>query len=231
MRAEALAPDSVPGSVDPLVGVGVPLAVAAGFVGWPAVGGEIDDASTVLGGGAVAVVVSLAGTRGARPGELGMVVVTGAGSVVSGAVCGGLGGSVVVTGVLATVVVTVGGTVTTGAGVAGGGGDAEVTDAVTCGGGSIAAGADGAAGAAGADAARGGCAGGADTTWGTRPAWGAWRPGLGGATGVVVGPVPGSAIDGVIPPVIADNEIAVPEASTTTRPRQLRTRNAAPIAR
>ena len=231
MRTEALAPDSVPGSVDPLVGVGVPLAVAAGFVGWPAVGGEIDDATTVLGGRAVAVVVSLAGTRGARPGELGMVVVTGAGSVVGGAVCGGLGGSVVVTGVLATVVVTVGGTVATGAGVVGGGGDAGATDAVICGGGSIAAGADGADGAAGADGARGGCAGGADTTWGTRLDCGAWRPGWGGATGVVVGPVPGSAIDGVIPPVIADNEIAVPEASTTTRPRQLRTRNAAPIAR
>ena len=222
MRTEALAPDSVPGSVDPLVGVGVPLAVAAGFVGWPAVGGEIDDATTVLGGGVVAVVASLAGTRGARPGELGMVVVTGAGSVVGGAVRGGLGGSIVVTGVLATVVVTVGGTVATGAGVVGGGGDAGATDAVICGGGSIAAGADG---------ARGGCAGGADTTWGTRLDCGAWRPGWGGATGVVVGPVPGSAIDGVIPPVIADNEIAVPEASTTTRPRQLRARNAAPIAR
>jgi hypothetical protein len=228
VRAEALAPDPVPGSVDPLVGVGAPLAVAAGFVGWPAAGGEIDDATTVLGGEPVAVVASLAGTRGATLGELGMVVVAGAGSVVSGAVCGGLGGSVVATGVLATVVVTVGGTVATGAGVVGGGGDAEVTDAVTCGGGSIAAGADG---AAGADAARGGCAGGAETTWGTRPDCGAWRPGLGGATCVVVGPVPGSAIDGVIPPVIADNEIAVPEASTTTRPRQLRTRNAAPIAR
>src|SRR6202011_5785083 len=163
------------------------LAVAAGFVGWPAVGGEIDDATTVLGGGVVAVVASLAGTRGARPGELGMVVVTGAGSVVSGAVCGGAGGAVVVTGVLATVVVTVGGTVATGAGVVSGGGDAGATDAVICGGGSIAAGADG---AAGSDGARGGCAGGADTTWGTRPDCGAWRPGLGGATCVVVGPVP-----------------------------------------
>ena len=109
MRAEALAPGWVPGSGDPLVGVGVPLAVAAGLVGWPAVGGEIEDATTVLGGGAAVVVVSLGGTRGARLGELGMVVVTGIGSVVSGAVCGGLGGSVVGTGELATVVVTVGG--------------------------------------------------------------------------------------------------------------------------
>jgi hypothetical protein len=142
--------------------------------------------------------------------------------------------------------------VTTGAGVVGGGGDAGATDAVICGGGdagatdaaicgggSIAAeadGADGADGPAAADGpdgttvATGGCDGGADTTWGTRPGCAACRPGLGGATGVVVGPVPGSAIDGVIPPVIADNEIAVPETITTTRPRQLRTRSAAPIA-
>ena len=100
MRADALAPGWVPGSGDPLVGVGVPLAAAAGFVGWPAVGGEIEDATTVLGGGAEVVIVSLGGTRGARLGELGMVVVTGIGSVVG-------------TGELATVVVTVGGRVTT----------------------------------------------------------------------------------------------------------------------
>jgi len=140
--------------------------------------------------------------------------------------------------------------VTTGAGVVGGGGDAGATGAVICGGGDagatdavICGGGDGgatgavicgggwiAAGADGTTVATGGCAGGADTTWGTLPGGGACSPGLGGAIGVVVGPVPGSAIDGVIPPVIADNEIAVPEASTTTRPRQPRTRNAAPIA-
>lgn len=112
---------------------------------------------------------------------------------------------------------------TTGAGVVGGGGDAGATDAVICGGGSIAAGADG------TTVATGGCDGGAATA-GTLSGCGGCRPGSGGATGAVVGPVPGSAIDGVIPPVIADNEIASPEASTTTRPRPLRTRSAAPIA-
>jgi hypothetical protein len=85
------------------------LAVAAGLVGRPAVGGEIEDATTVLGGGLAVVFASLGGTRGARLSELGMVVVTGTGSVVSGAVCSGLGGSVVGTGESATVVVTVGG--------------------------------------------------------------------------------------------------------------------------
>ena len=146
-------------------------------------------------------------------------MLTGAGSVVTAAVCGA---SVVGTGDVATVVVT-GGTVAAGAGVVGGG-DAGRTDAEICGGGSTGAGADA------TTVAAGGCDGGADTTAGTLTGGVAGRPGLGGATGVVVGPVPGSAIEGVIPPVIADNEIAVPEASTTTRTRPPRTRIGAPIA-
>ena len=101
--------------------VGLPLAVAAWVV--DEVGGEIDDATTVLGAGAVVVVTSIGGTRGDGLEELGMV--TGTGSVTA-AVCGA---SVVGTGDVATVVVT-GGTLTAGAGAVGGGGDAARTDAV-----------------------------------------------------------------------------------------------------
>ena len=62
------------------------------------------DATTVLGAGAAVVVTSIGGTRGGGLAELGMVVVTGTGWVVGGAVCGS---SVVGTDV-ATVVVTTG---------------------------------------------------------------------------------------------------------------------------
>jgi hypothetical protein len=90
--------------------------VATGFGGCAELGGEIEDATTVLGAEAAVVVTSLGSTRGAGFGELGIVVDTGTGWVAGGAVCGG---SVAGTGV-ATVVVTVGGAVTTGTVVVGG---------------------------------------------------------------------------------------------------------------
>jgi hypothetical protein len=71
--------------------------VATGLGGCTEPGGEIEDATTVLGAAAAVVVTSLGSTRGAGLGELGMVVDAGTGWVVSGAVCGG---SVVGTGVV-----------------------------------------------------------------------------------------------------------------------------------
>src|ERR1700752_2704770 len=127
---------------------------------------------------------------------------------------GGFGGSLVVPGGLASVEETGGAAVPAGASVVFDGGGAH-TGGFVCGGDSIAGGADRITVGAGTDGitwAGGFCEGGADTLSGTRTGTGACRPACGGLTGVVVGPVAGSANTGEIPPVSAVSAIAVPTA-------------------
>lgn len=112
---------------------------------------------------------------------------------------------------------------TTGAGVVTTGTGGVTTCGFVCGGASTTGGADGMTVTGGA------CDGGADTMSGILAGCGTCRPGNGGLTGVVVGPVAGSANDGVIPPVSAVNEIAVPVANTTTNPRPRQVRSGALI--
>jgi hypothetical protein len=165
------------------------------------VGGGGDSATVAPGGEATAVGAAMV-VAGA--GVLRMVVVGKAAS-------GGFGAAVVVTGVSAGVDVTVsvvgGGGVTTGFGCRGGAMVPGVTvTGEACGG------------------------GGAEGMSGTRTGCGVCLARVGGLTGVVDGPVNGSASTGAVPPVIADNEIAVPDASTTITPRPLHVRKAARIA-
>ena len=126
------------------------------------------------------------------------VVITDADGVACGAADGGSGDSAVVTGSVATVDVTGGGFVSVG------GSEAAVADGTTVTEGASEVGADGMSR--------------------TSIGFGACVAGFGGLTGVVDGPVAGSANAGAIPPVSAVSEIAVPVASTTTnpRPRQVR---------
>jgi hypothetical protein len=218
VRADALTAGSVSTTGDPLDGVGVlldcvgvPLAVAAGLVS--CTGGVLVRGRTTVVVGSAAVVTGADVLRGTRFGVLGMVVVTGAWAV----------GSIVVTGGLGSVDATVGCVVTSGAAVVADGGVGITTDGFVCGDGSRAGGADGITVTVGV------CADGVDTLSGPRPGFGVRPAGLGGPTAVVVGSVAGSANDGVIPPVRAVNEIAVPVASTTTNPRPRQVRNAALI--
>ena len=183
-----------------------------------------------------------------------VVVVGGASSDVGAAVDLGVGVSVVGTGVLATVVGTVDGpagdlAVVNGAAEVGScaagvcGADAMTVcdggaDGVTVCGGGGGGGADGtsATGAGvGAGAGGGGGGGGGGGAGGGSAIFtggGASCAGIGGLTGVVGGAgatgTTGAAKDGVIPPVSAVNETAVPEANTTKIPRP-QVRNSAPI--
>jgi len=148
----------------------------------------------------------------ADAGVLRIVVVTGTGAVVGKAVVGGFGASVVATGGSAAVEVTVsvvgGGGVTTGFGSRG----SAMVRGVTV---------------------TGEAGGGAEPVSGTRTGCGVCLAGPGGLTGVVDGPVNGSASTGAVPPVSPDNpiaEIAVPDARTTTTPRPRQFRKAARIA-
>jgi len=185
----------------------VPLAVVAGLV--VSLGGAEgregsapalrDGWATVVGAGGAAVVTGAGVLPANGFGALVPVVVTGAAT---------LGRTVMDGASVAVTDVTVG-----DAGVVcGGTGSDATTDGFVCGGTSTAEGADGV------------CGGVTDTISGTRTRCGASLLGCGGPTGVVVGPVAGSASADVSPPVSAVNETAVPRASPTTnpRPRQVR---------
>jgi hypothetical protein len=134
-----------------------------------------------------------------------------------------LSGSGAGTGVLTTVVVTVGGWMPAEAGLGGGFGTAGT--GVFCGTCAAAGGLDGMTTGVGPA-----CDGGATTASGTFTGFGNCPWFLGGFTGVVIaGWSAGSASAGVIPPVSAVNEIAVPDASTMI-PRRRQARKAAAIA-
>ena len=217
----------------------------------------LEDGGTTVVTGAVPVVTGAdvvpAGSFGGFCGALCIVVVGGADSDVGAAVDLGVGVSVVGTGVLATVVGMVDGsgcdlavvnggaevgscgTGVCGAAVCGadamtvcdGGADGVTVCCGGSGGGADGTSATGAGFGAGAGGGGGGGGGSAIFTGG-----GAWCAGTGGLTGVVGGAgaagTTGAAEDGVIPPVSAVNETAVPEANTTNTPR-LHVRNAAHI--
>jgi hypothetical protein len=168
--------------------------------GGEATGGEATGGEATVVGAAMVV---------AGAGVLRMVVVTGTGVVVGKAASGGFGAALVVTGVSAGVDVTVS--------VAGGG----VTTGFGCRGGAM---------VPGVTVTGEACGGGAEGMSGTRTGCGVCLARVGGLTRVVDGPVNGSASTGAVPPVIADNEIAVPDASNTTTPRPLHVRKAARIA-
>lgn len=144
---------------------------------------------------------------------LGIVVVTGVRSVVA---CTATGGDLGTWGKVVGCSDSVG--VAAGVSVASGGGGSDVTTDGFVGGASTADGADGAA------ASEGVCRRVVGMSSGVRVRCGTSLTGLGGLTGVVDGPVAGSANAGEIPPVMAVNEMAVPAASATTnpRPRQVR---------
>jgi hypothetical protein len=203
VRAGVLVAGSVTTTGDPPAGVGG-TAVAALVTSPVRVGGGGDSATVVRGDGATVVGPALVV---ADAGVLRIVEVTGTDAVACKAAVGGFGPSVVVTGGSAAIEVTVG--------VLGGGG-------VSTGGvGGV---------ARGVTVTGEACGGGAEARSGTRTGCGICLAGLGGLTVVVDGPVNGSASTGAVPPVSADNEIAVPDASTTTTPRQQHVRKAARIA-